>query len=218
MSEEIFRQPVEAYLARTALQCPPPHPVLERMRVLATERSFPIVGPEVGRFFFQLAAMNRPRRVLELGSGFGYSALWWLLGCSESEVHLTDFKMENLEEARAFGQEAGVADRMVFHCGGALDTARELSGPWDVIFCDIDKEDYPAALDLALQVQEPGALLLYDNMLWHGRVGEPEDAWDAQTRAVVETTRRLYDDHRWMTSLLPIRDGVLMALRLSSEG
>ena len=99
---EIFDPEIEAYLARTALLGEPPHPVFEKMRLLGNERPFPIVGPEVGRFFLQLAAIRRPKRILELGSGFGYSALWWAFGCREAEIHLTEYKQENLDDADGF--------------------------------------------------------------------------------------------------------------------
>lgn len=214
MERAIFQQPVEGYLARLAISSPPPHPVMEEMRVHGTKRNFPIVGPEVGRFFLQLAAIRRPRRILELGSGFGYSAAWWAMGCPNSEIHLTDFDAKNLAEAKSFCQRLGILDRLVMHEGDALEIGKNLDGPWDIIFCDIDKKDYPKAVDLANEVQRPGDLLLFDNMLRHGEVAAPESEWNDPTRGVIETTRKLYNDPAWAVSLLPVRDGVSMALRV----
>ncbi len=209
----IFDENVEVYLARLAVSGPAPHPVIREMEEEAVRRAFPIVGPEVGRFFRQIAMLTRPRRVLELGSGFGYSALWWVFGSPETEVHLTDFDGANLELARGYAERAGVADRLHFHQGDALKVAQQLRGPWDIVFCDIDKKEYPAALGFAGEVLGPGGLLLYDNMLWDGRVVMPEGEWDENTEAVVATTRAIYRDPRWAASLLPVRDGVLMAVR-----
>jgi caffeoyl-CoA O-methyltransferase len=218
MTPEILQERIEVYLARLGVRGPQVPAVFEAMHVEANRRTFPIVGPEVGRFFFQLAALRRPARVLELGSGFGYSALWWALGCPSAEIHLTEWKQSNLEEARRFAREAGVEGQLHFHAGDALGVARTLAGPWDIIFCDINKEEYPAALDFAAGVLRPGDLLVFDNMLWHGRVARDEGDWDKETEAAVLTTRRLYDDAAWHCSLHPIRDGVLVALRAGNKG
>lgn len=211
----IFLEDTELFLARTALVGEQCHPVLEKMRNHGTERMFPMVGPEVGRFFFQLAAIKQPKRILEFGSGFGYSAMWWALGCPTAEIHLTDYKQENLDEAVAFAKEAGLEKQFVLHQGNAIESTRGLKGPWDLIFCDLDKEYYPSALDYANEEMAPGGLLVFDNMLWGGRVAKPESEWGIQAKAIGKVTRSLYEDKRWMTSLLPIRDGVLLALRLS---
>lgn len=209
----VFQPAVEGYLARLAVTGEPLPAVFEAMHGEASRRNFPIVGPEVGRFFRQLAQLRRPARILELGSGFGYSAIWWALGCPDAEIHLTEFKQANLDQAAAFASEAGVSAQLHYHAGDALEIARGLSGPWDIIFCDIDKQAYPAALDFAEEVLRRGDVLLFDNMLWDGRVAQPPETHDAATAAVIETTRRLYGSRDWCTSLLPVRDGVMMAVR-----
>ncbi len=209
---EIIQEPVEVYLARLADQNLPT--VFVEMHAEASRRCFPIVGPEVGRFFLQLAKLRQPRRVLELGSGFGYSAIWWALGAGPGvEIHCTEYDDANIELGRAFAQKAGVADRIIFHQGDALTTARDLRGPWDVIFCDIDKTGYPIVADFARERLRPGDLLIYDNILWSGRVAEPTEEHSEDTRAIIQTTQSLYNDPTFDVSLLPIRDGVLMARR-----
>lgn len=210
---EIFVDAIQTYLETTAHLGDTINPVLRKMEDEGRRRKFPIVGPEVGRFFAQLAALRRPKRILELGSGFGYSALWWTRGNPNVVVHCTEFKQENIDTAMEYAREAGVAGRIVYHKGDALENARALDGPWDIVFCDIDKQQYPEALDFATERLRPGDLLLYDNILWHGSVGAPENEHEESTRAVIETTRRIYADGRFLPSLLPIRDGVLLALR-----
>jgi len=212
MIPHILDEKVEAYLAAMAVEHGLPHPVFDHMHAAAFERTFPIVGPEIGRLFMQLAMMRRPARILELGSGFGYSAIWWALGCPTAEIHLTDNRSANLEQARAFANEAGVADQLHFHVGDALETARALPGPWDIVFCDIDKGEYPAALEFANGVARPGDILIFDNMLWYGKVARPRD-WDRETESLVSATRLIYKDAAWAASLLPVRDGVLLAVR-----
>lgn len=209
---EIFQESVELYLARLAPRHLPP--VFEALHAEATRRAFPIVGPEVGRFFMQIARLRRAKRVLELGSGFGYSAIWFALGCGEgAEIHCTEYNEDNIAAGRVFARQAGVENRLHWHSGEALGNARAIPGNWDIIFCDIDKEDYPQAYDFARERMRMGDVLLFDNVLWHGRVAEPAGQHDEQTARVIELTTRAYADNGMDVSLLPIRDGILMCVK-----
>lgn len=208
----IFQESVEVFLARLGTTNVPA--VLAEMQDEAVQRGgFPIVGPEVGRFFLQLARLRRPRRILELGSGYGYSAIWWALGAGpDAEIHCTEFKDENIQAGREYARRAGVAERIHFHQGDAMTIARSLQGPWDIIFVDIDKLQYHKAYDFARQHMRPGDLLLFDNMLWHGSVALPEDQQDETTRAAVALNQRAFSDSDMDASLLPLRDGVLLLI------
>ncbi|MBI5154335.1 O-methyltransferase [Candidatus Poribacteria bacterium] len=210
MSPGIFQEPVEGYLARLAVTGLPP--VFEEMHAEASRRNFPIVGPEAGRFFFQLARLRSPKRILELGSGFGYSAIWWALGCG-GNVHIdcTEFKRSNIEQALAFAEKAGVRACLHYHEGEALASARKLDGPWDIIFCDIDKDSYGEAYAFAKERLRKGDLLLFDNALRHGDVAARER--DATAEHIAGVTARAYADADMDLSLVPIRDGVLFAIR-----
>jgi len=209
---DIFPPPVEAYLARLAIRNLPP--IFDQMHVHAARHPFPIIGPEVGRFFYQMAKLRRPRRILELGSGWGYSAIWWALGAGpEVEIDCTEHKLENIDQGRRFAKEAGVFDCLRWHKGDALKSARDLEPPWDIIFVDIDKHEYGHALDFAREVMRPGDALLFDNALRHGDVAKPAGDQDEPTRVVVEMTSRLFNDTSFDTSLLPVRDGILLAVR-----
>jgi caffeoyl-CoA O-methyltransferase len=211
-TSEIISEPVEVYLARLAIRGLPP--IFEEMHARAARHPFPIVGPEVGRFFHQLARLRRPKRILELGSGWGYSAIWWALGAGpDVEIDCTEYKLENIDQGQRFVAAAGVRDCIRWHKGDALKSARELTPPWDIIFVDIDKHEYGAALDFARGVMRPGDVLLFDNALRHGTVAKPSEDQDEPTRVVVGMTDSLYADEDFDTSLLPIRDGVLMAVR-----
>jgi len=198
-------------LAETCLSDPFP-----AMHNEARRRNFPIVGPEVGRFFLQFARLRQPRRILEIGSGFGYSAIWWALGAGpDVEIHCTEFDRKNVDLGREFSEQAGVSDRITWHQGDGLEIARRLDGPWDIIFCDADKHTYPLAWEFARNSLRPGDALLFDNMIWRGRVALPEKDWDRETEAIVRTTRLIYAAEDWDASLLPLRDGVLLALKWS---
>lgn len=190
------------------------HPVLRAMEEEAAKRRFPIIGPEVGRVMAQLALLRRPKRILELGSGYGYSAITWALALGgEVAIDCTEFDEANIAKAHAYAEQAGVRHCLRYHQGDALGNARRLEGPWDILLCDIDKHEYPAAWEFIRAQLRPGDLFLFDNMVWSGRIAEPEADWDDNTRAIVATRRAVYADPDIAASMLPIRDGVLLGVR-----
>jgi predicted O-methyltransferase YrrM len=201
---------IEAYLARLAAHG---DPVLAEMEKLGDQRDFPIVGPQVGRLLEVAARSCGARRVLELGSGFGYSAFWFLRAVGpEGTVLLTEGSVERAREAEEFLTRGGFAGRFRIEVGDGLDIAAALTGPFDVVFCDVDKHDYPRALPLARRLLRTGGLFITDNMLWDGKVLVPDDR---QTRGVLELTRELYAAKDFVTTLVPIRDGLTVALKLA---
>jgi caffeoyl-CoA O-methyltransferase len=201
----LVQQDIDRYLTRWAAS---DDPVIGAMEQLAAERGFPIVGPQVGRLLLTLARSIEARRVLELGSGFGYSAWWFATAVGpEGHVVLTEGSQENADLANGFLDRAGLADRVEIRVGDGLEIAREYDGRFDIVFNDIDKHDYPRALPIALERLRPGGLFITDNMLWQGLVLEESDP-DASTRGVQELTRALYAHSNLDTVILPIRDGV----------
>jgi predicted O-methyltransferase YrrM len=187
-------------------------PVLRDMERLAAERSFPIVGPQVGRLLHLLASLAGARRVFELGSGFGYSAYWFSRAVGpDGEVVLTEGSAERAAEAAAFLERGGFSDRVRIEVGDALEFAARAGDRYDVVFNDVDKHQYPAVPPLAERLLRPGGLLISDNMLWRGSVTDDEPA-DDTTRGVVEMTRLLYGSDRFDTVLLPVRDGVSVSV------
>jgi len=206
---DIVQPDIDRYLGSWAAS---DDPVVAEMELLATERGFPIVGPQVGRLLLMLARSIDAKRVLELGSGFGYSAWWFATAVGpEGQVILTEGSRDNADLAHGFLDRAGLAGRVEIRVGDGLEIAREYDGPFDIVFNDIDKHDYPAALPVALERLRPGGLFVTDNMLWQGRVLD-ESAADASTRGVLELTRRLYAASNLDTTILPIRDGVAVSV------
>lgn len=201
---------IEEHLRR--LQ-PVDDPVLEAMQREAEARGFPAVGPLVGRLLEVLARAVEARRVFELGSGFGYSTLWFARALPEDGVVVhTDTSTDLSEEARGWAAQAGLDRRVDFRVGDAIGLLEEDGGEWDLVFIDVDKGDYPRAWQVASRHVRLGGLVVMDNTLWQGRVADPEDH-EAWTEAVREADRQVMEDPRFIATLLPLRDGVLVALR-----
>lgn len=201
---------VEAYLRD--LQ-PSPDLLLQQMRLSGEKRGFPIIGPLVGRLCEQLARSIGARRVFELGSGFGYSTAWFAraVGPKGTIVHTeNDAGLSN--EAQAWLAKGKLASRVDFRIGDAVDLLRADRRLNDVVFCDIDKEDYPKAWELARKRVRVGGLIVTDNCLWQGKVMlKPRDE---ATAAVQAYNRLAFTDKAFLSTLLPIRDGVTVSLRL----
>ncbi|MBI2163206.1 MAG: O-methyltransferase [candidate division NC10 bacterium] len=187
--------------------------VLTQMERQAAERDFPIVGPLVGRMLCLLAQSIGARRILELGSGYGYSAYWFTRALpDDGELILTEASAENLAQAKEFFREGGVRCRVRFEPGDAFEILERLPGEFDIIFNDVDKQQYPSAFHKAVPRVRRGGYFLSDNMLWGGRV--VEDHSDPTTRGVLELTRLLFRAPNLYTTILPIRDGVSVSLKL----
>jgi caffeoyl-CoA O-methyltransferase len=200
---------------------PPRDEVLAEMEQQAIERRIPIVGPIVGKVFQLLAHMIGAKTVFELGSAIGYSTIWWAQAVGEDgRVHYTDGSAQNATEARGYLERAGVAERVDVHVGDALEVLSEQKQEFDIVFCDIDKEDYPRAFRMGKQFVRKGGLFVADNVLWSGRVayaaGNPELNSEPQhhTKQVVEFNKALYESAEFETVILPVRDGVAVARKM----
>jgi caffeoyl-CoA O-methyltransferase len=194
--------------------------VLTEMEIRANELRFPIVGRAVGRFLELQARAIGARRVVELGSGYGYSAYWFSRAVGDDgEVVCTDADPDNARLGEDYLRRAGRWEPVRYHVGDALEGLAAVAGELDVVYCDIDKHGYPDAWAAAAERLRVGGLFLCDNTLWDGRVAglprEPAPSRDAVTGDIVAMTRAVLDDERYVTSLVPIRDGVLVALRVS---
>ncbi len=207
---DIVNPKIDEYLIRTlAVE----NPILQEMAEYGYARNFPIVGPQVGRLLYLLARSINARRVLELGSGFGYSGLWFALAVGVGgQVVMTEGAQENANRAREYFTRAGLVDRAEFNVGDALEIARATTGHFDVVFCDMFKEQYPQVLGLVREKLLVGGYFIADNMLRSGKVVTGED--DINTRGVLELTRQLMEARDFITTILPVRDGVSISLRV----
>jgi predicted O-methyltransferase YrrM len=187
--------------------------VLKDMEKYASENGFPIIGPMVGPFLRQLAIITRAKNILELGSGYGYSAYWFAGGIpDDGKIICTDSDAENKERALEYLKRGGYDGKVDFRLGGALEIASELDGPFDIILNDIDKHGYPKAFDIAMRLLKPGGIFITDNVLWSGRV--LSDKPDENTRGIQEFNRKLFNSAGIISSIMPIRDGLGLAVKL----
>ena len=206
----VTEAPVEDYLYSLL---PARDAVLTEMEGEAAQRDIPIVGPAVGRLFQQLAMISGAKTVFEMGSAIGYSTIWWARGVGEGgRVYYTDSDPKNCEKARRYCERAGVAGRVVFKQGDALELLSEEKQPFDVIFSDVDKDDYPRVLRLAVPRLKKGGLFVTDNVLWSGKVAE-RNPKDSTTKAIQEFNRLLYNTADLFTTIVPLRDGVSIAVK-----
>ena len=187
--------------------------VLAEMEQYATEHNIPIVGPAVARVLEQLALMINAQTVFELGSAIGYSTIWWAQAVGEKgRVIYTDGDSKNAERARGYFARAGLAKRIILHTGDALEFLSEQKQEFDIIFNDVDKDDYPRVLRLVAPRLRKGGLFITDNVLWSGRVAE-KNPKESSTKAILEFNRKLADLPEFYTTILPIRDGLAVALK-----
>lgn len=192
-------------------------PVLLEMEAFAKAESFPIVNRHVGVTLELLARTHHSSRIIELGSGFGYSAYWWARGNGDGQIHCTDGSPANAKRAEGYLRRAGVWERIVWHVGDAVTSMQAVDGEFDVVYNDIDKNGYPDAWKAARDRVRVGGLYVCDNVLWSGRVAEPpaDEDHEGWTAAIKDHNRMIAEDTDFLSSILPIRDGVLVALRLN---
>ena len=192
---------------------PERHAELQAMEAYAAEHGFPIIGPAAGQLCYQVGRLIGAKRIFELGSGYGYSTAWFARAIQENgggEVFHVVWDEQLSQKARDHLSALGYDDLVKYRVGEAVQTLRETDGPFDLIFNDIDKEDYPGALPVIAEKLRPGGVLITDNLIWSGRVFDDSND-EESTQAIREFTRQVTSDPNWIASILPIRDGVLVA-------
>jgi predicted O-methyltransferase YrrM len=171
------------------------------------------VSADEGRLLQVLLTSIGAKRVLEVGTLGGYSAIWMARALpSDGELLTIEIDPKHAEFARRYVERAGLADRIEIRIGRALDVLPSLDGErFDAVFIDADKEPMPTYFEWALRLLRPGGLVIADNTLWGGRVYE-ESERDEKTLAVREFNRRIATDPRVLAILVPTHDGVAIGV------
>lgn len=187
---------------------------LASMEAYAQAHGFPIIGPVAGQLCYQIARMIGAQRVFELGSGYGYSTAWFARAVQENGggvVHHVVWDDALSQKARGHLAALGLEGIVRYHVGEAVAALQQTNSSFDLIFNDIDKEGYPDSLPVITKKLRPGGVLIIDNMLWGGRIFNGDDS--PSTRGVRALTRMLTDSPDWITTLMPIRDGLILAMK-----
>ncbi len=187
---------------------------LEILEADAARRNIPIVEATEGYLLYLLAKMAEASSILEIGTAIGYSAIWLARAVPDGGMVYTIERYEEFaEEAIRNIEKAGLSHKVKVLVGEAREILSEMDEEFDLIFNDADKEEYPELLDLMLPLLKDGGLLLTDNALWYGSVAESNK--DKLADAVHEYNKRLADDPKMETTIIPVRDGVSIALKKS---
>ncbi len=190
-------------------------PEMQSMEDYAEKTGFNIIGPASGYMCYLIARLIGARSVFELGSGYGYSTAWFAKAVKENGggvVHHVVWDQKLSGMAKEHLAKLGYEGIIQYHVAGAVAALKETPGPFDLIFCDIDKHGYPAALPVIESKLRPAGVLITDNIIWHGRIFDGSDK-SADTNGVRDFTRMISQDPKWVASVMPIRDGVMVAYK-----
>ena len=196
-------------------------PEEELLHELDRETNLHVVGPRrlsghiQGKLLKVLTRIQRPRRVLEIGTFTGYSALSIAEGLDEgAEIHTIEIDDELEELAQSYFDRSPHGSKIRLHIGSALDVAPTLGGIFDLVFIDGDKREYPDYYRMLMgdagtpALVGAGSLLIADNILWSGKVAQPIAHNDRHTQALVDFNRMIVEDQRVENIILPLRDGL----------
>jgi len=212
MTEPLLSEKLDRYLESLVA---PRAGELAVMEAEGRQTGFPIIGPTCGQFCYLVGRLTAARQVFELGSGYGYSTAWFARAVMENgggRVVHTVWDESLSHRARTHLTALGYADVVEFRVEEAVQSLRRSEGPFDLIFLDIDKEAYPEALDVIETKLRRGGVLLADNMLLSGAVLDGRSR-SARTQAVRTFTRRVTAGDGWIGSIVPQRDGLLLAYK-----
>jgi len=189
--------------------------VVNEMEDYAAENDIPIIGPAVARLLSLFVQVSGAKRIFEMGSAIGYSTIWLARAAGpKGKMFYTDGDPEKARRAQDYFRRAGVAKRIDVKVGDAMELLKKTSGTFDIIFNDVDKHQYPAALRVALPKLRRGGLLITDNTIWSGKAARPAAEGDDDTKGVQEFNRLVYDSKALYPVLLPLRDGVTVCRKL----
>jgi predicted O-methyltransferase YrrM len=187
------------------------------MEAYAQKTGFPIIGPAAGNVCYQIARMIGAREIFEMGSGYGYSTAWFAKAVQENgggKVHHVVWDSKLSQKARVHLDKLGYNHLIEYHVAEAVQTLKEMSGPFDLIFNDIEKQAYVNSLQVIREKLRPGGVLIVDNVLWSGRIFNLNDQ-STSTKAIRQLNGLLTKGRDWITTLSPVRDGLAVAYKVA---
>lgn len=188
-------------------------PLILEMEQRGRRDGFPIIGPLVGPWLYFFTRLTNAKRVWELGSGFGYSTWYFASAVRDNgggKVTHTVWDKALSDEARDWLGKANLLEICEFHVSEAVTVFRDTEPGVDIVFMDIDKEGYKAALAVIEQKLRPGGLLLTDNVLWDGRVTDAQNN-EPSTESIRAFNDAIYLSPKWQYLVNPLRDGLGVA-------
>jgi len=191
----------------------------ETLKALDRETYLKVLMPRMlsghlqGQVLRMLSIMIKPEKILEIGTFTGYSAMCLADGLGEGgELHTIDINAELKPMVQSYFDKAGIAHKVKYHIGNALDIIPKLDFAFDLVFIDADKENYSNYFDLVIDKMRPGSYIIADNVLWSGKVIEPNP--DKDTKAIMAFNDKVQADQRVENVLLPVRDGLMVMRKL----
>lgn len=190
----------------------------ELLRELTRETHLKVIQPRMitghfqGRVLSMLAKLISPKYILEIGTYTGYSAICLAEGLQKGgELHTIDINEELNSMQRRYFDKSGFGAQIIQHTGNALDIIPNLEIVFDLVFIDAEKNDYPNYFEAILKKTKQGSVILSDNVLWSGKVVEPLNPKDRATKTLLQYNKKLQEDPRVETVLLPVRDGLTLS-------
>ena len=206
---DLIRTDIQVYAERHT------SPESDLLRTINRETYERVMAPRMlsghlqGRFLAMISCMVQPKRILEIGTYTGYSAICLAEGLQPGGKLITLDVNEELEDmVRKNFEKAALAAQIDFRIGNAVDIIPQLNGKFDLVFIDADKENYSRYFDLVIDNVNLNGIILADNVLWSGKVLDENP--DKDTKAIIAFNRKVAEDGRIQNVLLPIRDGIMM--------
>ncbi|CAM4351134.1 O-methyltransferase [Zobellia nedashkovskayae] len=185
---------------------------LTRETHLKVVRPRMLTGHFQGRVLSVLSKIIYPKNILEIGTYTGYSALCLAEGMQkDGQLHTIDINEELQDIQERYFSRSAYKDQIIQHIGDAKNIIPKLETTFDLVFIDAEKKDYPDYFELVMEKTRPGSVILSDNVLWSGKVVEPVDKKDKVTPILLDFNKKLKEDPRIETVLLPIRDGLTLS-------
>lgn len=170
-----------------------------------------ITGHHQGRVLSLLSKIIAPQNILEIGTYTGYSAICLAEGLRpDGTLHTIDINEELVKIQRKYFDKSGFGPQIKQHVGDALEIIPKFEQSFDLVFIDAEKKNYPAYFEAVLKKCKVGSVILSDNVLWSGKVVEPIKKSDKATSVLLDFNRKLANDDRFNTVILPIRDGLTL--------